>query len=104
MIGSIIAIMAAAMLSASDAPAAAGAGPAASSAPPASAAPPAVKPKPKKDPLDKVVCHDDGETGSHLGGISVCHTQRQWNEITAASQKLLQDTTKGGSGYKIGGG
>ena len=104
MIISVIAFMAAAAASASDGSSASDAVVPASSAPPAISAPPVVKPKPKKDPLDKVVCHEVGETGSHLGGISVCKTQRQWEAITNASQKLLQDTTRGGAGYKSPGG
>ena len=104
MIISVIAFMAAATASVSISPAAAGAVAAASSTPPASSAAPAAKPKPKKDPLDKIVCRDVGETGSHLGGVSVCKTQRAWEGLTSDSQKLLQDTTRGGMGYKSPGG
>ena len=101
MIISVIAFMAAATASAADGSAGASTVAAASSAPPAISAPPA---KPKKDPLDRIVCRDVGETGSHLGGGSVCKTQRAWNGLTNDSQKLLQDTTKGGAGYKSSGG
>jgi len=99
MIGSIIGLMAAAMASSSDP---APTPPSADSLPASST--PAVKPKPKKDPLDKIVCHEDAETGSHLSSAPICKTQRQWNEITAASHKLLEDTTRGGMGYKAPGG
>ena len=101
MIISAIAFMAAATASVSDGSAGAGTVAAASSAPAAISAPPA---KPKKDPLDKIVCRDVGETGSHLGGVSVCKTQRAWEGLTKDSQKLLQDTTRGGMGYKSPGG
>ena len=38
--------------------------------------------KPKND-LDQVVCRYEEVTGSRLGGRKVCHTRREWEQISA---------------------
>ena len=101
MIGSIIGLMAAAIAASSE-PAAANL-PAADSVP-ASSAPAPAKIKKIKDPGDKIVCHDDAMTGSHLGGVQICKKQKEWDAITTASKHMLDTTNHGGVGYKPGGG
>ena len=97
MVGSMIALMAAAMVAASDAPA---------TPPPADAdsAAPAKPVKKPKDPLDKIVCRDIQVTGSHLGGEEVCKPQRYWNALTEHGHQVLQDAQRLNSGMKPFGG
>ena len=98
MIGSIIGLMAAALASSSDAAPLAGPSPA--DTPPASSAPAPAKVKKIKDPGDKIVCHDDAITGSHLGGIQVCKKQKEWDAITNSGQEMLNSTNRMQWGYK----
>ncbi len=102
MIGSIIGLMAAAMAAASDGAPTTNAQPADTI--PASSAPAPAKIKKVKDPGDKIVCQDVAETGSHLGGVPICKKQREWDAITSASHKLIQDTTRAGLSYQHPGG
>ena len=39
--------------------------------------------KPKQTDLDQVVCRYEEVTGSRLGGHKVCHTRREWEQISA---------------------
>ena len=77
MITNIIAMMAGAMLAAD------GQTPtvAAPVAPPAAEA--------KHDP-NKTVCRNAAPTGTRLGN-RVCHTQQQWDDITAEHQKAIRE-------------
>ena len=101
MIGSIIGLMAAAVAASSDP---APANPPSADSLPASSAPVPAKVKKIKDPGDKLVCQDVAETGSHLGGVPICKKQREWDAITNASHKLMQDTTRAGLSYQHPGG
>lgn len=61
---------------------------------PATPAPP--KPKPKYDP-DEVICRYQEVTGSRLGGDKVCHTRREWDEISANSRDAVSRSQMGAS-------
>lgn len=47
---------------------------------------------PAADPdADKVICKKlPPETGTHLGREKVCHTKREWDEMTAESKAELE--------------
>ena len=64
---------------------------------------PAKPVKKAKDPGDKIVCHDDPATGSHLGS-SVCKKQKEWDAISNSSQQFLNTTNRMQGGYKPPGG
>ncbi|HWE44630.1 MAG TPA: hypothetical protein VG407_01265 [Caulobacteraceae bacterium] len=45
----------------------------------------------KTDDKDRVVCHrEDGETGSHRV-VKICHTKREWDEMTDEAQRLFRE-------------
>jgi hypothetical protein len=46
----------------------------------------------KPDPDDKIICRDeDAPTGSRLGSKHVCHTRREWKQMTQDGQDMLND-------------
>lgn len=63
----------------------------------ASATPPA-PPKPV-DPLDKVVCHREMETGSLTRVIKECRTRREWSEIADAVRRDAQTMRERSSAF-----
>ena len=69
--------------------------PAVAAADPAATAPigAAVAPSepPKLDPRDEVVCVRQDMTGSRLQAHKVCHTRRQWDQLSADERKDFQD-------------
>jgi hypothetical protein len=51
---------------------------------------PAAKPV-KTDDKDRVVCHrEDSETGSHRV-LKICHTKREWDQMTEEAQRLFRE-------------
>jgi hypothetical protein len=54
-------------------------------------APSADQPK-KPDPLDRVVCRTEEETGSLISRHRVCHTQREWNQLADDAKRSVDDT------------
>ena len=56
------------------------------SAPPAAAAQAAAT----VDPLDQTVCRHMEETGTRLGGAKVCHTRREWAQMTRDSRRMTE--------------
>jgi hypothetical protein len=51
----------------------------------------------KPDPLDKVVCQRNVETGSLVRGKKDCRTRREWAALSAASRRDV-DTLRDRSG------
>lgn len=80
MLSSVVAMMASAFL-ASDSAAPAVAAPAAA---PAAAV--------SKHDRNKTVCRNAAPTGTRLGA-RVCHTQAEWDDISAEHQKAIRDQT-----------
>jgi hypothetical protein len=101
MINAVIAMLASAV--ATSGPVDAGSQPLPTADTPPAAAAPAKPVKKPKDPGDKIVCHDDPLTGSHLGS-TVCKKQKEWDAITNASRNLLDNTNHQQMGYKPPGG
>jgi hypothetical protein len=59
-----------------------------------SSAPVSGKPtKAKADPADRVICKEQEETGSRLGGHRVCHTKREWDRIAQDAGDLVNAAT-----------
>ncbi|HEY3814090.1 MAG TPA: hypothetical protein VGL66_12770 [Caulobacteraceae bacterium] len=51
---------------------------------------PAAKPV-KTDDKDRMVCHrEDSETGSHRV-MKICHTKREWDQMTEDAQRLFRE-------------
>ena len=48
----------------------------------------AVAPKPVKE---KKICRREAQTGSILGGPSICHTKAEWAKIDAANAQNADD-------------
>jgi hypothetical protein len=51
--------------------------------------PPAPAPAPPAKKKDPVICKHQEETGSRLGGKSVCMTKSQWDEQRADAQRNM---------------
>ena len=64
---------------------------------PAQAAAPA---KPKVDPGDKVICRDEEEIGTRLGGHRECHTKRQWDQMAKDGADMVNNRHQEGSAGK----
>lgn len=78
MLSSVVAMMASAFL-------------ATDSAAPAVAAPAAAPvPAVNKRDKEKIVCRSAAPTGTRLGA-RVCHTQSEWDDITAEHQKIIRE-------------
>jgi len=41
---------------------------------------------------DKIVCKSEEVTGSRIPGRKICHTQRDWDDMTAAARRNTQDS------------
>lgn len=53
---------------------------------------PAVAKTDKPDPEDRVICRElEAPTGSRLGAKRVCHTQRQWKQMSQDGQDFLNN-------------
>lgn len=52
------------------------------------------KAKAADDP-NKVICHTDPATGSHVHINRECHTRAQWAEIEEQTRKGMSDLTRG---------
>jgi hypothetical protein len=50
----------------------------------------------KPDPQDRVVCRQEEETGSRLGGHRICHTNREWDQIARDSGDMLNHQSTAG--------
>jgi hypothetical protein len=44
----------------------------------------------KHDKKNRMVCRNEAPTGSRLGN-RVCHTQEEWDDISAEHQKLIRE-------------
>ena len=64
---------------------------------------PAAKPV-KTDDKDRVICHrEDSETGSHRT-MKICHTKREWDQMTEEAQRLFREGGIQAVGSPIAGG
>jgi hypothetical protein len=63
----------------------------------ATATAPAAKPV---DPLDKVVCHREMETGSLTRVRKECRTRREWGKIADANRRDVQTMQERSSAFR----
>ncbi len=89
MIAGLIGMMAAAAAAAGDAPA-----PAAPPSPPAATAP--LKPAVNDNPMEQIECRRLEETGSRLGGKSVCLTRQQWLDQAREAREMTEQSQNRG--------
>jgi hypothetical protein len=57
-------------------------------APPKQSSAPAAAQK-KPDPRDQIVCREEQEIGSLISRKRVCHTKREWDQISADARQQL---------------
>jgi hypothetical protein len=43
----------------------------------------------KKDDPDRIICKSPDVTGSRLPGKKICHTKREWDDISEEARKLM---------------